>query len=316
MDETVESLGEFGLIDAVQARLPQGSEVILGPGDDAAVIHAPDRRVVATTDLLVEDQHFRRAWSGAYDVGRKAAAQNLADIVAMGARPTALLVGIAVPPGLDAQWPLGLADGLRDECALVGASVVGGDVVRGEAITVAITALGDLEGRAPVTRSGARPGDVVAVVGRFGWSAAGLALLEHGLEEPAEAVEAYRRPSPPYDLVSPATTAPMTAMIDISDGLLQDLGHVASASAVALDVQTALLPIDGTVTDAAARVGADPLEWVLTGGEDHGFAACFSIAAPAGWQRIGVVREGRGVTVDGVPPRGRTGFDHFRRLES
>src|SRR3954469_2673010 len=163
MKGTVGELGEFGLIRELTSRLTSTPAVRLGPGDDAAVVAAPDRRGVATTDLLVEGRHFRRDWSTAYDVGRKAAAQNLADIAAMGATPTALLVGLACPPDTTVEWCEQLADGLRDEAALVGAGVVGGDVVRSDVVTVAVSALGDLQGRPPVTRAGARPGDVVVV---------------------------------------------------------------------------------------------------------------------------------------------------------
>ncbi len=155
----VGDVGEFGLIERVVARFALTPDVLLGPGDDAAVIAAPDGRVVATTDVLVEGRHFRRDWSSAHEVGRKAAAQNLADIVAMGARPTALLVGLAAPADLPAAWALELADGLAEECALVGATVAGGDVVRSDTVVIAVTALGDLEGREPVTRGGARVGD-------------------------------------------------------------------------------------------------------------------------------------------------------------
>src|SRR5215471_7095174 len=177
---TVDDLGEFGLIAAIKALLPVGPAQVLGIGDDAAVVRAPDRRVVATTDLLVEGRHFRRDWSGAFDIGGKAAAQNLADIAAMGATPTALLVGLATPGDLAVTWAEDLARGLADECARAGASVVGGDVVGADSVMLAVTALGDLAGRAPVTRSGARPGDLLAVAGPLGRSAAGLALLEAG----------------------------------------------------------------------------------------------------------------------------------------
>ena len=129
-DATAGQVGEPALIEAVVARLGTGPQVLLGPGDDAAVVAAPDGRVVATTDVLVEGVHFRRDWSSGYDVGRKAAAANLADVAAMGGTGTALLVGLAAPGDLPVAWALELADGLRDEAALVGAVVVGGDTVR------------------------------------------------------------------------------------------------------------------------------------------------------------------------------------------
>jgi thiamine-monophosphate kinase len=314
MGETLGRLGEFGLIGAVTARLPQGPAVLLGPGDDAAVLSAPDGRVVATTDLLVEGRHFRRDWSSGYDVGRKAAAQNLADVAAMGAVPTVVLVGLAAPPDLDTDWALALADGLRDECDLVAASVAGGDVVRSESLTVAVTALGDLQGRAPVTRGGARPGDVVAVCGRLGWSAAGYALLDSGRSEPSALAAAHRRPEPRYSAGPAAAGLGATALIDVSDGLLQDLGHVAAASGVAVEVHSAALAPGDELRVAAAALGADPLAWVLTGGEDHALAACFppNVELPGEWRVIGSVAAGDpGVTVDGEPYDGAGGWDHF-----
>jgi len=318
-DRTVGSLGEFRLIDLIAARLPQGEQVLIGPGDDAAVLRAGDGRVVATTDVLAEGKHFRRAWSSAYDVGRKAAAQSLADVAAMGARPTALLIGLVLPAELPADWPLELADGLRDECARVGASVVGGDLVRDERITIAVAAFGDLGGHDPVTRHGARPGDAVAVAGRLGWSAAGLALLERGTAHRTPAADAvigaHCRPRPPYDLALCAADAGATALIDVSDGLLQDLGHIATASGVAIDLEsTALLP-DPELLEVAASVGAEPMSWVLTGGEDHAFAACLpGPDIPVGWRRVGRVTQGADVTVDGREFSGTGGFDHFRTL--
>ncbi|MCW2682016.1 MAG: thiamine-monophosphate kinase, partial [Frankiales bacterium] len=192
-DATARELGEFGLIDRVVARLGTSQNVLLGPGDDAAVVAAPDGRVVATTDVLVEGVHFRRDWSSAYDVGRKAAAASLADVAAMGATATALLVGLAAPGDLPVEWATSLADGLRDEAALTGAVVVGGDTVTAGRIVVSVTALGDLAGRPPVTRAGAQPGDVVVLAGRLGWSGAGLALLQRG-DLDGQHQEAHRRP--------------------------------------------------------------------------------------------------------------------------
>src|SRR4051794_5448402 len=202
----VGDLGEFGVIQQISGRLSQGAQVLLGPGDDAAVLAAPDGRVVVTTDLLIEGRHFRRDWSSGYDIGRKAAAQNLSDIVAMGADPTAIVVGLGLPGEATAEWLDALTDGFRDECALVGATVAGGDIARSDTVVIGVTALGDLGGRAPVTRSGARPGDVVAIAGGLGYAAAGLAFLsaERGTAEAGspeiadEFVAAHRRPEPPY----------------------------------------------------------------------------------------------------------------------
>lgn len=289
--------------------------MLLGPGDDAAVLRAPDARVVATTDLLVEGRHFRRDWSDAYDVGRKAAAQNLADVAAMGAVPTALLLGFGAPPDLPVGWAERLADGLRDECALVGAAVAGGDVVRADTVVLAVTALGDLAGAAPVTRAGACPGDVVAVAGRLGHAAAGLALLSAGLAQPAELLAAHRRPAPPYEQGPAAARLGATAMLDVSDGLVQDLGHVAAASGVRIDIDSALLVVPEPLREAAAalagrRQAADPLAWILTGGEDHALAATFPTPPPAPWRVVGRVRAGLGVFVDGRPIAAG-GWDHF-----
>jgi thiamine-monophosphate kinase len=312
---TVADLGEFGLIAAIKAALPVGPAQLVGIGDDAAVLRAPDARVVATMDVLVEGRHFRRDWSAAADVGGKAAAQNLADIAAMGAVPTVLLVGFAAPGDLPSQWALDLVRGLAEEAARAGASVAGGDVSSADTIMIAVTALGDLAGRAPVTRGGARPGDQVALAGLPGRSAAGLALLTAGLAEPAALVAAHRRPRPPYDAGPQAAVLGATSMIDISDGLLQDLGHVAAASEVRIDIDTTRLPVDPRLPEAAAALGgADWLGWVLTGGEDHSLAATFPAGTklPERWPVIGTVSAGQGVRVDGRRPAAAGGWDHFR----
>lgn len=314
---TVAGVGEFGLIDRVTARLAYGKSCLLGPGDDAAVVAAPDGRVAASTDVLVEGRHFRRDWSGARDVGHRAAAANLADIVAMGATPTALLVALCMPPELDPAWAEELADGLGAEAALVGASVVGGDMSGSPTLTIAVTALGDLGGRPPVVRSGARPGDVVALAGRTGWAAAGYTVLSRGFRTPRLLVEAFRRPEVPYPAGPDAARAGATAMIDVSDGLLADLGHVAAASGVAIDVTRDAFEVPRQMRDAAQALGVDPYSWILTGGDDHALAATFPAAAtlPEGWRPIGRVSEGTGVTVDGAVHPGPAGWDHFRRAE-
>jgi thiamine-monophosphate kinase len=295
--------------------MPPGPGTIIGIGDDAAVLAAPDSRVVATMDLLVEGRHFRRDWSGPAEIGGKAAAQSLADVAAMGATPTAVLLGLAGPRDLPVSWAEDLATGVAQECARAGASVAGGDIAEAAIITIAVTALGDLAGAAPVTRAGARPGDLVAVAGRLGHSAAGLALLQAGRSEPAVLLEAHRWPQPPYDAGPEAARLGATSMIDISDGLGQDLGHVAAASGVRIDLDSARLGPDEALRAAAAALGVpDPLAWVLGGGEDHALAATFPPGTdlPGRWVSIGRVGAGSGVQLDSRPSGLLAGWNHFR----
>ena len=347
---TLASLGEFGLINALSAWLPPSPRTLVGIGDDAAVLATPDGRVVATTDFLIEGRHFRRDWSGAADVGHKAAARSLADVAAMGAEPSALLVALAAPADLPVSWARELAEGLAAECARAsrgGASVIGGDTARAGSVILAVTGLGDLAGRAPVLRSGAAPGDLVAVAGPLGPAAAGLALLSAGLSHD-DLVTAQLRPAPPYDAGPEAADLGATAMIDVSDGLLADLGHVATASGVRIDLAVdALRPGDRLLTAARAvrdaarhaslgRTGPgsrpepatpppseeapqseaphiEALRWVLSGGEDHSLAATFppGTRLPSRWRVIGAVRPGHGVVIDGQPWAQAPGWDHF-----
>jgi thiamine-monophosphate kinase len=320
----VAALGEFGLIAALSEWLPADPRTPVGIGDDAAVLAAPDGRVVASTDFLLEGRHFRRDWSSAADIGRKAAARSLIDVAAMGAVPTGLLVALAVPGDLPVSWARDLAQGLAAECARVGASVIGGDTARAGSVLLATTVLGDLVGRAPVLRSGAAPGDLVAVAGPLGHAAAGLALLSSGLKD-GPLIAAHQRPAPPYDAGPEAAGLSATAMIDISDGLLADLGHVTAASGVLIDLSSARLAPDDSLLAAARtlnrdRTGrgstpphTDALAWVLTGGEDHALAATFKPGTrlPPRWTVIGEVHSGHGVLVDGQPWAGSAGWDHF-----
>ena len=311
---TVADVGEFALIRAATEGRTQPPTTLLGPGDDAAVVAAPDGRAVATTDVLVENVHFRLDWSTPEQVGRKAVAVNLADLAAMGAVPTGLLIGLACPPQTPADLVTALVNGIWQEAARAGTAVVGGDVVSSPTLTLSVTALGDLGGRAPVTRSGAMPGDVVAVLGRLGWSAAGFAVLGRGFRSPVAVVNAHRFPEPPYQGGPQAALAGATAMIDVSDGLLADLGHLAAASSVAIDVQSGLVEVHQRLAEVASALGADPLRWVLTGGEDHALAATFpgQAAVPDGWRTIGTVTRGTEVTVDGEPYENPGGWQHFR----
>ena len=311
---SIAETGEFGLITRIVAQLETGAASLLGPGDDAAVVATPDRRVVASTDVLVEGRHFRRDWSSAADIGHRAAAANLADIAAMGATPTALLVALCVPTDLEVAWAEELAGGLSAEASRTGAAVVGGDMSSSPTLTIAVTALGDLAGREPVLRSGAQPGDVVALAGRTGHAAAGYTVLSRGFRTPKLLVEAYRRPEVEYAAGPTAAGLGATSMIDISDGLLQDLGHIAAASVVGIDLDRAAFEVPGPMRDAASALGVDPYVWLLAGGDDHALAATFPSGTPLppGWRPVGSVHEGTGVTVDRRPWQGGTGWDHFR----
>ncbi|MGZ8744877.1 MAG: thiamine-phosphate kinase [Nocardioides sp.] len=315
-DATLADIGEFGLISALTALFEQGEHVLIGPGDDAAVLRVRTGHVVVSTDLMVEGRHFRRDWASAADVGHRAAAQNLSDVNAMGGRAASLTIGLAAPPDLPAAWALDFARGFAEECALVGASVVGGDVTRADAVVIAVTVIGACT-QAPVVRSGAEPGDVLAITGRQGWAAGGLAVLGRGFRSPRVLVEAYRRPEPPYDAGPVAAKAGATAMIDVSDGLLADAGHLAEASGVGIDVHRGAFEVPEPLHAVGAALGADPLQFILTGGDDHALLATFPDVAsvPAGWSVVGAVSaagaDGPRVTVDGAPFDGPTGWTHF-----
>ncbi|GAB3769560.1 thiamine-monophosphate kinase [Nocardioides ginsengisegetis] len=314
-DATLADAGEFGLISALTDLFAQGPHVLIGPGDDAAVLRVKTGHVVVSTDLMVEGRHFRRDWASASDVGHRAAAQNLSDINAMGGRATSLTIGLAAPADLPVAWALEFAQGFADECALVGASVVGGDLTRSDQLVIAVTVLGACT-QAPVVRSGAEPGDVVAIFGRQGWAAGGLAVLGRGFRSPRVLVEAYRRPEPPYDAGAVAAEAGATAMIDISDGLLADAGHIAEDSGVSMDIFRSAFDVAEPLQAVGSALGADPLQFILGGGDDHALLATFPAGSvPEGWHVIGEVAEaaddGPRVTVDGAAYDGPTGWTHF-----
>jgi thiamine-monophosphate kinase len=266
---------------------------------------------VVSTDLLVEGRHFRRDWASAEDIGHRAAAANLSDVNAMGGRAHSLTIGLAVHRDLPARWALDFAKGFAEECALVGASVVGGDLTSSDGLVVAVTVLGSCT-RSPVLRSGAQAGDVLALCGRQGWAAGGLAVLGRGFRSPRVLVEAYRRGDPPYLAGPIAADAGATSMIDVSDGLLADARHLAEESGVAIDVRRDAFDVPEPLEAVGAATGADPISFILGGGEDHSLLATFpSSDLPDGWTAIGSVSPGSGVTVDGEEYDGPTGWTHF-----
>lgn len=312
-DPTLAQVGEFAVIDRLVAGRRQPGEVLIGPGDDAAVLRAPDGRVVVSTDMLVQGRHFRLDWSTPEDIGRKAIAQNAADIEAMGARPYAFVVAFGAPADTGMAAALALSDGMWSEAGRFGGGVVGGDLVTAPQWVISVTALGDLAGRAPVRLDGARPGDTVAAVGDLGWSAAGYALWDKGIEDLPELRRRHVVPEVRYGQGTAAATAGATAMTDVSDGLIADLGHIARASGVRIDLAGSALQSDiAALAPAAAMLGSEPRDWVLTGGEDHALVATFDGVPPAGWRTIGRVHAGQSaVTLDGAPWHGAGGWESF-----
>lgn len=326
---TVAELGEDAFVAAVVARLGaagegasvHGMSVLLGPGDDAAVVTVTGSSVLST-DTLVQGVDFRLDWSSGHDVGVKAAVQALADVEAMGALPAALLVALAVPGGASVDWCLDLADGLAVECGRAGAVVVGGDVAQAGQVVVTGTALGVLgAGSTAVTRAGACAGDVVAMSGATGASAAGLALLaagrgkEHGAAA-AHVLGVHRAPQVDHGAGRRALEAGARAMIDISDGLVRDARRVAVASGVRLDLDPGRLQPTPQVVEVAAALGADPQNWVMTSGEEHVLLACFDADTdlPVGFRVVGRVLVGpAAVTVAGREWQGAGGWTHYDR---
>lgn len=317
-NETVADLGEFGLIDRMRQHLGTSDYVLVGPGDDAAHIATADGTYVVSTDILIEGRHFRRDWSSAADIGHKAAAASLSDINAVGGVATAVTMAFAAPGDLPVSWTEELVAAFEAECGEVGAHLVGGDVSAADHVIVSVTAMGDAERFVP--RSGAQAGDLVAVAGQLGLAAAGYAALSRGFRSPKVAVDAHRRPRPPYAAGPEAGRIGATAMTDVSDGLLADLAHIATASAVAIDLRADAFDVpEAVVSLAQALGGVNPLNFMLTGGDNYALVATFGANTflPQGWTQIGNVSaatgtDGIGVTVDGQAWEGAAGHSHWR----
>lgn len=329
-------LGEAGLLARMLPHLATDPRIEVGPGDDAAVVRLPSPRIVVTTDTLVEGHDFLPATTTPSWIGHKAAVQNLADVAAMGARPLALVVALSAPADTPASVFEELTIALGGRAEADGAYVVGGDLGTSDRLTVTVTALGSLEDdQAPVLRSGARPGDVLAIGSpQLGRSAAGLALVLSdrirvqdgqvvgtegtplGAERHGDLVTWHDAPEP--DLALGWTVGRgARAMMDLSDGLVRDGTRIARASGVLLDLDPdALAPDVSQLADLAAELGEDPWAWVLHGGEEHAMLATFADGSvPTGFRPIGRVLPTDGekdhdVLLDGAPIDG-TGFDHF-----
>ncbi|MFC0673332.1 thiamine-phosphate kinase [Brachybacterium hainanense] len=299
---SIAHLHESGLLAAILPHFAAGPEVELGPGDDAAVVRLPSSRLVITTDALVEGADFLLPATSPESIGAKAAVQNLADVAAMGARPIAVVVALSAPPSTQLAVLEGISRGLADRCAEHGVSVVGGDLGRADQLSIAVTAVGALgEDEEPITRGGARPGDVLAIgAPLLGRSAAGLAQLLAG-DLSGEHVAWHNAPAPDLSLGWGAGRG-AHAMMDLSDGLVRDGGRLAAASGVRIDLSRALLAADATaLAPAAHALAADPWDYVLHSAEEHAMLAAFGPGGvPEGFRPIGRVEERRPEDGDGV----------------
>ena len=324
--ETVAQVGENEALKRTIARLNSSEHALVGPGDDSAVISAPDGRFTVTTDTLIEGHDFKLDWSTGYDLGWKAAASNLADVAAMGAVPTALVVALAVPGTTPVSWLEHFADGLKAACLALapGCGVVGGDLAASEQVMISVAAHGSLEGREPVLRSGAQVGDIVTVAGTLGRAAAGLALLESGNRDAISAyddlVNIQRRPNPPIQAGVAAANAGATAMLDLSDGLARDAARIAKASSVTIQIDPMHLQgFEAVLEESARAIEANPSDWVIGGGEDHSLLATFPAGAtlPRAFKPIGVVLpQGPAPVMLGAQPLPERGWDSSRAASS
>jgi thiamine-monophosphate kinase len=326
-------MGEFELLAKLRQRLPQnGPRVELGSGDDAAVT-IPGGATATSVDAIVEGVHFRREETRPETVGRKALATALSDLAAMGAEAGEAYVALGVPADLGEEEFLALLDGLLALAAATGTTLAGGDVTRAPALTLAVTVVGHAPGpESFVTRSGAQPGDLLVVTGELGGATAGRLLLE----DPALAsavsgttAEHLRGrqldPTPRLRSGRALAAAGARAMIDLSDGLAGDAGHVARASGASLRIDAGSLPLAKGVTEVATAAGRDPLQLAVSGGEDYELLAALppenlgeassklGEAAETTLTPIGQVEGGEGVEIR-LPAGGQLevrGYDHF-----
>lgn len=333
---SVRELGENRLVALFRslASAGQRSAVVVGPGDDAAVLRLEEGRLgLLTCDMMVEGVHFRREWSSGEDVGWKAMAQNVSDIAAMGGEPAFAVASVAAAGDVDAALLEKMTAGLVQCASEYGAALVGGDLVGSPGpIVVDVALMGWVEEDAVLRRCGARPGDAVLVTGQLGASSAGLAALRSGLKatgcpEVERAVAAHRRPRPRLaEARAIAGTRRGTALMDLSDGLAEDLRRLCEESGVGARIEAGRIPIDADCRAVAERLGEDALMLATSGGEDY--ELLFTCAAEAVDEIAASVARGIGTRVtvigevttgsgavlleaDGRESAFEPGFDHF-----
>ena len=314
---TVSEVGEQVLIDLFtnpDADARGDDAVLVGPGDDAAVL-AGSGPVVVSTDALVDGRHFRLDWSSPHQIGFKAVVANAADVISMGGRVTGFLASVTCPKDIPVTTLVGLRDGMREAARRYGANVVGGDLTAGDQLVIAVTAIGAMDTRSPVRLSTPRVGDVVAVSGPLGSSAAGMDLLSAGIDDHASLVQAHCAPEPHLELGVVAAESGVHSMTDISDGLMRELHTMSRASGLRIEIDVAAIPVAPELPAAAARLGVDMNVWTTAGGEDHELLATFAPGElPSGWTAIGSVHAGPAdppVTVSGMDVDPEAGWHTF-----
>jgi thiamine-monophosphate kinase len=325
----VGDVGEFPLIEVIskvlaehQTSSPVGFEIQVDTGDDSAVVSSPTQAWVWSIDTFTDGVHFRRDWSSASEVGRRAIAASVSDVVAMGAKPAVLMVALSAPKSTSVSWVRELAQGMAQRANQYGARIIGGDVSESPVLSLCVSVTGILApGVRSVTRAGAKPGDVVAVAGLLGQAAAGLALLQAGQQSANYdgLIAAHKAPVIDVTAGERAAQVGATSMIDVSDGLLADLGHIARQSAVHINIESKQISLTRELQDAAAQLGQDPTWWALSGGDDHAIVATFApdVVLPEGFHRIGevITAPGEGerglVTVDGQLAQQPPGYQHY-----
>jgi len=321
---TVRDIGEFALIDRISRLLPTSSAVVVGVGDDCAVLRFCERMMLVSCDLFVENVHFRRDYAQAEEIGWKAAASSVSDVAAMGGQPMFVLVALGCPPDTPTQYVQLLYRGMSAVVSRFGAAIVGGDTsVSPDSIVIDVTVIGQAIGNRCLTRRGARAGDVLAVTGPLGLAAAGLHSLKHGHPAPALRT-AHLSPRPRVPEGQWLCGQPFAhAMIDISDGLAQDAQHIAESSRIGVNIDPAKLPVHPELQAYCEPHGLDPMAFILTGGEDYELAfaldgehASKAIEAFGSEFRTGLsvvgefTAEWTGVRINGQP-LDKTGYDHF-----
>ena len=317
-------VGEFDLIARLAPFMAlAGDDLIVGTGDDAAVLDIDGRGVCLAVDVLVDEVHFRRDLSSLADVGWKAVAVNCSDMAAMGAKPSVAVVGLCRPDSVSAAEVEELYSGMHEACQRWGLRLVGGDTVSAGALAVSVTVLGDVAVDAAVRRSGAKAGDVLVVVGTLGGAATALAQHRAGVPPDPRLLEAHRRPLAHVDAGRALAAAGATAMIDVSDGFGQDLGHVCTASSVGAVVRATALPATPGVAEAALAMGRDPMDFVAGGGDDYALLASVppeaveAVVGETGGVVVGEIVEGSRVVLrcaDGTTSDlQKMGWDHYRK---